>query len=229
MLRSISSALALCAVLVACTGSPAATTAPTSTTGGSVATQAPTTPAPATQAPATDAPPATDEPSTTDRPEVSLVPDLPLEELFPDEVGGLDLTVQSASGESVRSLFPSDDDTEIDDLVSRLGTTLDNLSAAYTFSFGPGATEDEFVGISIFAMRVRNVPAQNLIQTFVELTQEESPGSDVGTATISGKTVTSLTDPEAPEDVAYFYPVGDVMFFLGGTAALVEEAFAELP
>ncbi len=216
MLRLLAGALATFMTLVACSGSPAGTTVPGATT------------ATATQAPAIGTTPPDQPPG---QPNASLVPDLPLEALFPDDVGGQTLTVQSASGQSVRDLFPGDNDdsAELDALLTRLGTTIDNVSAAFTFSFGPGATETEFQGISIFAMRVRNVPATNLVSTFVEVSQEEAPGSEVGTATIGGKAVTTLTDPESPDETAYFYPVGDVLFFMGGTPALVEEALAELP
>ena len=201
--------LALLFVLVGCGGTAPATSVPT--------------------APGVTLPPLPTLPGQ--QPPASLVPDQPLEELFPDEVGGLTLDVRSATGASVRGLFGDDGDTaELDEFLAEIGTSIENVSAAFSFAFGPGATETEFVGISIGAIRVRNVPSGNVLQAFATATQREVPGGQIGTATVGGKSVTTLTDPEDADGTTYFYAVGDVVFFVAGSpASLVEEAFAKLP
>jgi len=208
MLRRLFASLALMLILAACGGAAPATSGPT--------------------APAATNPPIPTIPG--ERPPASLVPDQPLEDLFPSEVGGLTLEVESATGASVRDLFGDEGDTaELDAFLAEIGTSIENVSAAFTLAFGPGATETEFLGISMGAIRVRNVPSSNVLQAFAIATQREAPGSQIGTATVGGKSVTSLSDPEDAEATTYFYAVGDVVFFVGGTPALVEEAFTKLP
>jgi hypothetical protein len=164
-----------------------------------------------------------------DVPSVSIVPDQSLEDLFPDTIGGNVIEVESASGASVGPFFNADDETEFNAFLTRIGAAADQVSAARSFHIWPGATASEFTGLTIVAVRVRGVPAANTLQSMVTVVQEDVENATVGTATLGGKTVTSITNPEDSNDNAYLYAVGDVTFLVGGTAAHVEEAFSQLP
>ncbi len=197
----------------ACSGTPGTTAAPNAS--NPQVTQPPVT------APPVTAPPITAPPS--------IVADLPLEDLFPDEIGGHPLDVESAAGPSVLTMFNATDPAEFDDLLSQVGATIDQMSAALAFNFFPGASDGDFTGISILAFRLRGVPASATLPTLVALRQQDEPDSEVSQQTIGGKSVTAVVDPENPDNAAFLYAVGDVVFMVGGTPGLVEEAFAKLP
>jgi hypothetical protein len=157
-----------------------------------------------------------------------VVPDQPLEDLFPDTVGGNTLSIESAQGESVRSLL-GDDPTAFNEFLTSLGTSIDQVSAAFSFNLWPGATQGELTGLTISAVRVRNIPAATVAQNLVGLVQEDVDNAQVSQSTVAGKPVTAITNPENAEESVYLYPVGDVTFIVGGTPAHVEEAFSKLP
>ncbi len=162
-------------------------------------------------------------------PSVSIVPDQPLEDLFPDTIGGNTIDVESAQGQSVLTLFNSSDPSEFNAVLTALGTTVDQVSAAFSFNLWPGATEGDFTGLSITALRVRNVPAAAAAAQLVNIVKEDVENAQTGSATIGGKTVISVTNPEDSDDTVYLYPVGDVTFLVGGTAEHVAEALSQLP
>jgi hypothetical protein len=219
---------------------------------GAAAPQAsPTTPAesPAAASPTqatlpTEAPVATGTPlqteSATPTPEAptptdgtapgTIAPDQPLEDLFPDELGGRQLEVQSATGEAILTLMGETEPDDLNEFLGDMGASIDQMSVAFAFSFGPGATADEFTGVTLFAYRIRGVQGSQMLTRLAEMVREDAEDAELGTATISGKTVTTVREQDADEDAtAYLYPVGDVVFMAGGTPSLVEEAFAKLP
>ncbi|HUG46950.1 MAG TPA: hypothetical protein VMP67_00905 [Candidatus Limnocylindria bacterium] len=204
MLRWTSGAVALLIILAACGGTP-----------------------PSTGAPQVTLPPLPTLPGG--QPPGSLTPDQALEDLFPVEIGGRPLDVRSATGESIYDLFPGGDDEDLDDLLAEIGTSFDNVSTAIALSFGPGATEDEVIGISIIALRVRNVPSANVLSTFAAVVQRDEPDTVLGSATIAGKNLTTLAEPDDARNPTYLYAVGDVVFMVGGTPELVTETFTKLP
>jgi hypothetical protein len=234
-IKSGLAAMAAGLLVVAC-GGAAPMASPTAAPADSPAAVSPT-PAAATEAP-TPTPTATPteaaSPTEAATPTQGtapgpVTPDQPLEDLFPDELGGRPLEVQSATGQGVLTLFGETEPEEMNEFLSDVGASIDQMSAAFTFSFGPGATADEFEGVTIFAFRVRGVPANDLMARFAEMIREDAEEAEVGTTQISGKTVTFVSQSDDEEDNAYLYPVGDVVFFLGGTRSLVEEAFSKLP
>lgn len=217
---------------------------------GTAAPQAsPTTPAESPASPTqaavpTEAPAATEIPvpteAATPTPDAPLpteasapgtiAPDQPLEDLFPDEIGGRTLDVRSATGEAILTLLGEEEPDELNDFLSDMGATIDQMSVAMAISFGPGATADEFTGITLFAYRVRGVAASDVLTRLVELVREDAEEAELGSATIGGKTVTTVAEPDADEDsILYMYPIGEVVFMAGGTPSLVEEAFTKLP
>jgi hypothetical protein len=198
--------------------SPTQATIPTEApvaTGTPLQTQAPT-PEPPT--PTVDAAPGT------------IAPDQPLEDLFPDELGGRTLEVQSATGEAILTLLGETEPDDLNEFLGDMGASIDQMSVAFAFSFGPGATADEFTGVTLFAYRIRGVQGSQMLTRLAEMVRQDADDAELGTATISGKTVTTVREQDADEDAtAYLYPVGDVVFMAGGTPSLVEEAFAKLP
>jgi hypothetical protein len=206
---------------------PAESPAAASPTPATVPTEAPAatgTPLP-TQAPTLEPPAPTDgtAPGT-------IAPDQPLEDLFPDELGGRQLEVQSATGEAILTLMGETEPDDLNEFLGDMGASIDQMSVAFAFSFGPGATADEFTGVTLFAYRIRGVQGSQMLTRLAEMVREDAEDAELGTATISGKTVTTVREQDADEDAtAYLYPVGDVVFMAGGTPSLVEEAFAKLP
>jgi hypothetical protein len=201
MLRLGATALATIMVLAACSSSPAGTPGPGAGTPGAGTTQAP----------------------------ASLTPDTSLEDLFPDDLGGRPLEVRSASGASVAALFDPIEPADLNQFLGQMGATVDQMSLAFGFSLVPGASAGEFSGISIFALRVAGKPAGEIMTNLASVLQEDMDDAALGTATISGKNVTTISEPDDPEGAFNLYPSGDVVFMVGGTPSLVGEAFSKLP
>src|SRR5918999_1420854 len=83
-------------------------------------------------------------PTTTGGAGSSFAPDPELEALFPDSVNGQPLRITSAKGEDVIPAFGNQDSVEIQSLITDLGATMDQVSAAISFNLWPGATATEF-------------------------------------------------------------------------------------
>lgn len=159
----------------------------------------------------------------------SIAPDASLESMYPDTIGGNAIEPTSATGEGVFALFGNTDPTEFNTFLAGIGANISQVSAAMSFNLWPGPTEGDFTGITIIAMRVQGVSSATTLAGFANLVKEDVPNATIGTQSISGKSVTAITNPENGEDNAYLYGVGDVVFMVGGTQAHVEEAFSKLP
>jgi hypothetical protein len=164
-----------------------------------------------------------------DVPSISLTPDQGLEDLFPDDIAGNPLNVNSAQGQSVMALLNEDDPEAFNQFLGGLGATLDQVSAAISFNLWPGATATDFTGLTITAVRVAGVPGTTTITGLVNLVSENIENATASPATVSGKSVTAITNPEDAEETVYLYAAGDVVFLVGGTQSHVEEAFTKLP
>ena len=202
-IRLAAATLLTVALVVACTGSPGGTAAPT-------LPQVTLPPLPSLSIPSF--PPATE-----------------LESLFPDQVGGNSITIRSARGEDVVSQFAASDPDRFRTFITDLGASVDQISAALSFNLWPGATAGEFTGVTITALRVEGVPASTTLAGFTAWVEDDIDGAQVSQQTIGGKSVTAIVDPEDAESSAFLYAAGDVVFMVGGTPALVEEAFSKLP
>jgi hypothetical protein len=157
-------------------------------------------------------------------------PDVSLEEMFPDDVAGQSLDVTSTTGEGILGLLPDLDPARIGAFMARYGKTIQDASAAFTFSFVPGATAGDIGVISIAGLRVAGVPADDLVTGFTEIVTADTPGAEVTQTTISGKEVTVVADPtESPDQAVTLYGVSDVVFVVGGTPDHVEETLGKLP
>ena len=161
----------------------------------------------------------------------SIAPDTNLESLFPDTVGGNTLTIESAQGEGVITKFASGNPEGFRNFISGLGSSIDKVSAGISFNIWPvPSTESDFTGLTIVALRIAGVPAATSLPAFVEFVKEDvGDQAQVSQQTVAGKTVTAIVDAEDAENSAFLYPVGDVVFLVGGTPNHVEEAFAKLP
>ena len=188
--------------------------------GGAVASNLPSGALPSFALPSVDLP---------TLPTGTLNPDQGLEDRFPDTIGGQPVQVTSAQGESVRAMFSGTDTADFDAFLSRINTSIDQISAGQVFMLFPVASgSTELVGLSMIALQVRNAPAEVTLANLATLVQQDVPDSVIGTATIGGKGVTSVVDPADPESGAYLYASGDVVWMIGGTASLVEEAFTKI-
>jgi len=161
----------------------------------------------------------------------SIAPDQALEDLFPDDIDGHALEITSAHGEDVITQFASSNPTGFRNFITGLGASMDQVSAGISFNIWPvPSTESDFTGLTIVALRIPGVPASTSVPAFVNFVKDDvGDQAEVSTQTVAGKTVTAVVDPEDAENTAFLYPVGDVVFLVGGTPNHVEEAFAELP
>lgn len=215
MIRIIASGVIALAIAAACSSSPATTTTTTPTSGGAT---------PAGQTPPIGTPAVT--------PFVSLVPDQPLADAFPDDIGGQPLTVQSASGRSVMGLFGGGvTEAEITGFLTPLNKSIDDLSGAYGYNLIANPTDPNDVGgISIIAIRVRGVATDQLLAAVQALFSSDLTDPVTAPANISGKNVTEIGESDdAPENKSYLYGYSDAVFAVSGNEALVAEAFSKLP
>lgn len=196
-------ALAIVAIAVAACGNGAATTGP--------ATQAPATQPAATQgAVATDGIPSFALPS--------FHSDQQLEDLFPDQIGGEDVTVLSMTGDQFMIGGAS---PELQAALGTLGKSASDLSVA----FGSVGT------ITIIAFKVSGIPASTISNALFQAYQQETE-STISDANISGKAVKKITPTDTSEEVSYIYGVQDVVFSIGGTDvtdAQLNEVLSKLP
>jgi hypothetical protein len=201
-------ALATIAVVIAACGNGAATTAP--------ATGVPATVAPVTEAPATQAAVGSGVIPSFALP--SFHSDTQLEDLFPDQIGGEDVTVLSMSGDQ---FMGSGSSPELDAALQTLGKSASDLSVA----FGSAGN------VTIIAFKVSGIPASTIQTALFQAYQQETE-STISDATFSGKSVKKITPNDTTEDVSYIYGVQDVVFAVGGTDvtdAQLTEVFSKLP
>lgn len=206
LIRRVAVSVITLGLLAACTGAPSTTAVPT-------APQVTSPPLPSVALPSFELP--------------SFVPDQLLEDLFPDELGGQPLSVRSASGQTVVNLLNEDDPYKFNEFLGDIGASIDQVSVAIAFSIipHPSGTTDP-TGASILALRVQGASGAAMLERLAAAVQEDVENVQIGSTTIGRKNVTSIEDPDSS---AYLYAVGEVVFMVGGTPALVEEAFTKLP
>lgn len=141
---------------------------------------------------------------------------------LPDEVGGITIEYQSASGEAA---FGSEGMTpEARAFLERVGADASNISSAFGFGFDAEAG----AGISIIAFRIAGADEGRLRDEFRAVMEEE--GSEViEETTLAGKDVLVFGEAES-EPSGFMYVKGDTVFIVAGSPPdLVEEAIAGLP
>jgi hypothetical protein len=157
--------------------------------------------------------------------EPSFVPDPELEAMFPTEIGGTPLTIDSMSGSSA---FSEDSMPQaILDALAAQGKTLDDVSVATAFSYD-AATQGV---VSITALQVDGVDMTSLADLLVSTLNGDQAPADQTQTTISGKDVTVVT-PTADAtggDLQYVYPKDDVLWVVSAVEPALSEVFSKLP
>jgi hypothetical protein len=172
---------------------------------------------------ATPTPSPTPEPSPTEGAveEPSLEPGAgDLADLLPEEVGGITINYQHASGEAV---FGSEGVTpEVQAFFDRVGASPDDLSSAFGFAFDAEAA----TGVSIVAFRVEGSDESTLRTEFLGVMEEE--GEVIGEeTTVSGKSVHTFGEAGSS---GFLYVNDDVVYIVAGDPpTIAEEALAALP
>jgi hypothetical protein len=144
-----------------------------------------------------------------------------LADLLPTEVGGLEMTYQSTSGEEVigaQGVTP-----EAQAFFDRIGATPSDLSSA----FGQGLDTDAGQFVTILAFRVAGADEGTLRDEFISTM--ESEGDIVGEdTTVGGKEVRTFGSEGAQS--GFLYVKDDVVYIVGGNpASVAEDALAALP
>lgn len=185
--------------------------------GGGTATNAPATQGPATGAPATQGPASTDGVEFSFDTS-SFHADQQLEGMFPDQIGGEDLTVLSMSGEEFMGDGAS---PELEAALGTISKQPSDLSVAYG-----GAGQ-----ITIIAFKVQGVPGSSVLAALFQAYASDSEATK-SNVTLGGKSVTKLTPLNPDEDPNYVSTAQDVVFSVTGpgiTDAQLNEVFSKLP
>src|SRR5690606_38767011 len=107
--------------------------------------------------------------------------------------------------------------------------TVEDMSFAMGFSMIPNPSDPtDFRGLSIVAFRVRDVAGADLQTELVKLylAQAGMPDAQAVETAIAGKPVVSIADPSStdPTQSILVRAAEDMVFLVGGTPDLVEEA-----
>lgn len=162
---------------------------------------------------------------TTDPAEPSSVPDNELEALFPTDIGGTPLTVDSMQGADVFS--DADVPQVMLDALAAQGKTLDDVSIATGYAFDAQAMSM----VVITALRVRGADVTTMADDFVSVINDEEAPAEQTTATIGGKEVTVVrpTAESTDDELQYVYPKDDVLWVVGAVEPALSEVFSKLP
>lgn len=140
----------------------------------------------------------------------------PLEDLVPDEVGGIKLTKEVVHGPDIGELDPED--------AANFGKVLENVDGppeAFTAVSGTGD------GLAVAAWRMEGTDGGQLADAFIGFIKGVG-AAEVEDVTIGGKEMKRVTP--ANTTPIHIYVTGEVMFVVQAEDAdLVEEAFAALP
>lgn len=144
-----------------------------------------------------------------------------LEDLIPDEAGGVTLSKASMQGNDY--LVSSDADPETVAFLQDLGVSPNDVSMAY----GIGFSTDLSSGVAVFVFRAAGADSNRLLAAFktANNTDTESP-LEWTSANVGGK---SVEVAESDGQTTYLYVKGDTLFFIGSTQAVAEEILNGLP
>jgi hypothetical protein len=144
-----------------------------------------------------------------------------LDDILPDEVGGIPLEYQFAEGAG--ALGTEGVTPEVQDFMDRVGADMDDVRVA----FGIGFDQTAGAIVSIFAVQVAGADEDTLRDEFRQVLEEED--NVVSEDTIAGKNVLAFGTEDAETDT-FLYVHDDVVFMVGASSAeLTEEALSLLP
>ncbi len=167
------------------------------------------------------APVVTEPPSA---PRVTFTPDKDLEALFPTQVTGLPVTIQSMSGSDLTTdgaVPPA-----LLQALTALGKTISDLSIAYGYY-----TDANGTGGLISAFQVNGVQMSDLMDVLVPLVLDGQTPASQTQKQIGGKDVTVIkAAADTPDsELQYLYPKDDVLWVVQAPEPGLTEVFTNLP
>lgn len=166
------------------------------------------------------------QPIETEGPvEATFTPDNELEALFPSEIGGRALEVDSFQG--AEAFADSDVPQAILDALAVQGKTLDDVSIATGYSFDPSTME--LIGIT--AIQVAGGDMGSIADAFLQVFNGDTPPAEQTPGQVGGKDVTVVrpTAESTDDELQYVYPHGDVLWVVAATEPALSEVFSKLP
>jgi hypothetical protein len=163
----------------------------------------------------------TPEPEPTGFPMPSFTPDAELEALFPAQLGGEDLEIQSLSGRDLEALGSDPEQVaRVEETLAGYGRSLDDVSLA--FGFAPGA--------QLSAIRIRGVDAREILDSFLPLLLTEADDPVQEPMEIAGKPVIKVTEGEDEFTATqYIHASGEVIWQITAEEPVLSEAVGALP
>jgi hypothetical protein len=144
-----------------------------------------------------------------------------LEALIPDTVG--DLTMDKRSMDASEFKDSPDSDPATVKFLDALGVSASDISIAVGFGFSADASSN----LVMFVFRAAGADTEQLVSGFkTAMDSDRDTPLTWTTAEIGGKQVETSTDDGSS---IYLYANDDVLFFITGDAASIEEAIGGLP
>lgn len=166
------------------------------------------------------------QPVETEGPaEPTFTPDDELEALFPSDIGGRALDIESYQGSAAFA------DTEVPqamlDALAVQGKTLDDVSIATGYSFDSNTMEL----LMISAIQVRGADISAVADALVQVLNDGEAPAEQTPAQVSGKDVTVLrpTAESTDDELQYVYPKDDVLWVVAAQEPALSEVFSKLP
>lgn len=148
-----------------------------------------------------------------------------LEELIPDEIGGIPIEKQSQRGDEFIA------SQEADELTREFLTAIEVEPDDVTVAVGFGLDQEAGDGVGIFVFRAEGADPEALVREFkaVSDTERDEP-LEWETVTVGGKEVERTEDPLQGGQVVHLYSRDDTLFLVTATSdELAEETFEALP
>lgn len=164
------------------------------------------------------------QPVETEGPaEPTFVPDTALEALFPTEIAGQPLEIDSYSGAEAFSDVP---EAFLDALATQ-GKSLDDVSVAQAYSFDADTSDL----LMIIALQVDGADMSAMADAFLSVLNDGEAPAEQTVTQIGGKDVTMVrpTADSTDDELQYAYPSGDVLWVVSATEPALSEVFSKLP
>jgi hypothetical protein len=216
MMDPMRSLLAALTVVVAAVLVGACGTAATPAPAGSLAAVAPST----TPSPAPTGGSRSPSPRPTPSPKLVVPHDDPgLEKLLPDTVDGATLMKLSVGPVSSIGVGGAQG---IKDAAKLIGDGSGNFGLAYA-----GDPDGKF---NLFALRIPGADSSALLTSFTQMTLAETVGGKAESATLGGRSLVHIIDPNSQIGDVWFYAIGDTLYGVqAGSATEATKLLALLP